>query len=212
MHVFMDLVLNHASDEHPWFQQALSEAALTGPFRQCFHFSTAPPPSLASLETAAWYQHKNDTQTFWYRATFGPKMPDWNLASRRVYQHHLQVAYFWLVKIGVDGFRMDAVKAILFSLDRKPCLGSWWWLQGFYARCRRLKPSVRILGELTMSSAVIATAQVRSIMDLGFEFSLTEAIYASILTKSVFPLTRVLDLLGHLYLTRGASYVTFIQP
>lgn len=211
MRVFIDMVLNHTSEKHPWFEKALREPLLTDPFRQCFHFSATPPTSSPSMETAAWYQHKHDTQSFWYRAAFGPQMPDWNLANRRVCRHHRQVASFWLVEIGVDGFRMDAVKALVYSLDQTPRLGSWQWLQKFYAWCRRLKPSVCILGELTMCSAVIATAQARGVMDLGFEFSLTEAIYASITTKSALPLVQMLALLGHLYPNRGASYVTFLS-
>jgi glycosidase len=155
-----------------------------------------------------WYQHENDTQGFWYRATFGPQMPDWNLTCRHVCQHHLRVAYFWLVEIGVDGFRLDAVKAITLSSSRR---GSWHWLRNFVALCHQFKPSGRILGELTMSSTVIATAQVLGAMDLGFEFALTEAIYESVLSKKVAPLTQILALMVHLYSAHGGSYVTFLS-
>jgi glycosidase len=209
IHVYMDLVLNHASTWHPWFQQALQEPTLMGQFRRCFHFA-ATPPSSSSFETASWHRHEHDTQDFWYQGTFGPHMPDWNLASCRVSRHHLRVAQFWLVDVGVDGFRLDAVQAILRSSCYESRSGSWSWLREFSKICHQLKPSARILGELTMNSTVIATAVTLGVMDLGFEFSLTEAIYQSVASKSVTPLAQMLALLDHLY-PDHASYVTFLS-
>ena len=107
--VILDLAMNHSSSSHPWFQQAaeylksLPEGAEPDssecPYVDYYHFSREYQGGYAQLNGTAWY----------YEARFWDGMPDLNLENEAVRREFEQIADFWL-DMGVDGFRLDAVK------------------------------------------------------------------------------------------------------
>ena len=106
--VYMDLVLNHTSDENAWFLAAsdylrkLPSGAEPDPsacpYFNYYNFSRQPADGYAPLEGTEWY----------YEARFWSEMPDLNLSSEAVRGEIRDILAFWLGK-GAAGFRLDAV-------------------------------------------------------------------------------------------------------
>ena len=106
--VYMDLVLNHTSDDNAWFKAA-SDYLHELPsgwepdtsyckYYDYYNFTRQPSDGYAHLEGTEWY----------YEARFWSEMPDLNLSSEAVRGEIRDIMAFWLGK-GVDGFRLDAV-------------------------------------------------------------------------------------------------------
>ena len=105
----MDIVVNHSSDEHPWFKE--SRSSRDNPYRDYYHWWPAEkgaPPYRYSLFDAkgnAWkYDEKTDA---YYLHYFSQKQPDLNWENPKVRQEVYDIMTFWAEK-GVDGFRLDA--------------------------------------------------------------------------------------------------------
>jgi oligo-1,6-glucosidase len=105
----MDLVVNHSSDEHPWFKQ--SRSSRNNPYRDYYHWWNAEkgkPPyrySLFDVNHNAW---KYDSLTHaYYLHYFSRKQPDLNWENPKLRQEIYAIMKFWADK-GVDGFRLDA--------------------------------------------------------------------------------------------------------
>jgi maltose alpha-D-glucosyltransferase / alpha-amylase len=112
--VIMDLVVNHTSDEHPWFQSAISSA--DSPYRDWYVFSDTEPADrrqgmvFPGEQTETWtYNRKAHA---WYYHRFYDFQPDLNMTNPDVREEIKKIMAFWL-QLGVDGFRMDAVPFII---------------------------------------------------------------------------------------------------
>ncbi|MFD6175699.1 MULTISPECIES: maltose alpha-D-glucosyltransferase [unclassified Isoptericola] len=119
--VVVDLVMNHTSDQHPWFQASRSDPQ--GPYGDFYVWSdddTRYPDAriiFVDTETSNWTFDPERRQYFWHR--FFSHQPDLNFENPRVVDAMLDVARFWL-GIGVDGFRLDAVP-YLFEAEGTNC-------------------------------------------------------------------------------------------
>ncbi|MET1260436.1 alpha-glucosidase [Flagellimonas sp. DF-77] len=109
----MDLVANHTSDEHYWFQE--SKKSRENPYRNYYHWWPAekgtPPKrwSYFDVDGDAW---KYDAQTdAYYLHYFSTKQPDLKWENPKVRQEIHDILHFWFQK-GVDGFRMDVIPFI----------------------------------------------------------------------------------------------------
>ena len=108
--VIIDLVMNHTSDAHPWFQSSRSNP--DGPYGDFYVWSdedTAYSDAriiFVDTETSNWTFDAERRQYFWHR--FFSHQPDLNYENPKVREAMLDVARFWL-RTGVDGFRLDAV-------------------------------------------------------------------------------------------------------
>jgi oligo-1,6-glucosidase len=109
IHLIMDLVLNHSSDEHQWFKQ--SRSSRTNPYRDYYHWWPAEkgtPPYRYSLFDEAGNAWKFDSLTnSYYLHYFSRKQPDLNWENPKLRQEIYAMMKFWLDK-GVSGFRLDA--------------------------------------------------------------------------------------------------------
>ena len=108
----MDLVLNHSSDEHPWFIE--SRSSMDNPKRDYYVWRDGKdgkePNNWASFFTpSAW---KFDAQTGqYYLHLFSEKQPDLNWGNERLRGELFQMMNWWLDK-GVDGFRLDVINLL----------------------------------------------------------------------------------------------------
>ena len=109
----MDLVVNHSSDEHEWFQQ--SRSSRDNPYRDYYHWWPAEKGkpnyrwSFFDPKGEAW---KYDSLTdAYYLHYFAQKQPDLNWENPKVRQEVYDIMKFWADK-GVDGFRLDAFQFI----------------------------------------------------------------------------------------------------
>lgn len=105
----MDLVVNHSSDQHYWFQQ--SRSSRNSPYRNYYHWWNAERGkptyrwSFFDVNSDAW---KYDAQTnAYYLHYFSRQQPDLNWENPQLRQEVYKIMRFWLDK-GIDGFRMDA--------------------------------------------------------------------------------------------------------
>ena len=109
MKVIMDLVVNHTSDEHPWFQASKDK---NSPYRDYYFWREGKkrPNNWSSLfEGKAWAW--DDEAQAWYLHIFAKKQPDLNMDNPKVRQEVKDIMRFWL-DMGVDGFREDVITFI----------------------------------------------------------------------------------------------------
>lgn len=109
--IIMDLVVNHTSDEHPWFVQ--SRASRDNPFRDYYIWRDQPNDWKSAFGGSAWALDDQTGQ--YYLHLFSKKQPDLNWENPKVRGEVYDLMRFWLDK-GVDGFRMDAINCISKSL------------------------------------------------------------------------------------------------
>jgi len=112
MRVLFDLVLNHTSDQHPWFQE--SRSSLDNPKRNWYIWQdgrgTDPPNNWKAIPGGSgWHFDKVTDQ--WYFASFLPFQPDLNWHNPEVKQTMLDIFRFWLDR-GVDGYRLDIFHSV----------------------------------------------------------------------------------------------------
>lgn len=113
LRVFMDLVVNHTSDEHPWF--IASKKGKDNPYHDYYYWrkgkgKSSPPNNWDSLfEGRAWEYDKDLDE--WYLHIFSKKQPDLNMANPKVREEVKEIMRFWL-DMGVDGFREDVITYI----------------------------------------------------------------------------------------------------
>ncbi|MFM1784939.1 MAG: hypothetical protein RLZZ579_1216, partial [Actinomycetota bacterium] len=120
LRVIIDLVPNHCSSEHPWFQAAV-DAPENSDARKYFHFKNGrgeggelPPNNWQSMFGGpAWTRIKNSDDSLgqWYLHLFDSSQPDLNWDNPKVRQEFESILRFWLDR-GVDGFRVDQPHAM----------------------------------------------------------------------------------------------------
>ncbi|MEH1027304.1 alpha-amylase family protein [Micromonospora profundi] len=112
--VIIDLVVNHTSDEHPWFQSARSSP--DSPYRDWYLWSDQEPAD--RHQGMVFPGEQNETWTYdrtakaWFYHRFYKFQPDLNVANPQVRAEIKKIMSFWL-QLGVSGFRMDAVPFII---------------------------------------------------------------------------------------------------
>lgn len=107
--IIIDMVLNHSSDEHWWFQEALKDK--NSKYRDFYIFKeqeTCPSNARSVFGGSTWKQVSDGS---WYYHTFGEKQPDFNWENKELRQELYKMMNFWMDK-GVWGFRMDAITYI----------------------------------------------------------------------------------------------------
>jgi maltose alpha-D-glucosyltransferase / alpha-amylase len=120
MRVIIDMVANHTSDEHPWFQEARKDK--NSPYRDYYVWAKEPPPGTGDkvifpgVETSTWeYDETAGEHYFHYFYKFQPGLNHRHPPVREEFQKILE---FWL-HMDVDGFRIDAAP-LLISAKGKP--------------------------------------------------------------------------------------------
>lgn len=117
MRLFMDLVVNHTSDEHPWFRSASADR--NSPYYDCYIFregkrdGSEPSNWLSVFGGPAWKY--NEATDSYYLHLFAEKQPDLNWRNPRVMNEVADIIAYW-AKLGVDGFRLDAFN----NIDKDP--------------------------------------------------------------------------------------------
>ncbi len=112
--VIADLVLNHTSDQHPWFQAARQDR--NSPYRDYYVWSDTDQKYMETRiifvdsQPSNWSWDEVAGQYFWHR--FFPEQPDLNFDNPAVREAMKKVAAFWL-DMGIDGFRADAVPYLI---------------------------------------------------------------------------------------------------
>ncbi|WP_181703043.1 alpha-amylase family protein [Chthonobacter albigriseus] len=112
--VIIDLVVNHTSDEHPWFQSARSDPQ--SPFRDWYVWSKKKPSNahegmvFPGVQESTWTRDEKAGLYYFHR--FYKHQPDLDTSNPHVQAEILKIMGFW-IQLGVSGFRMDAVPFVI---------------------------------------------------------------------------------------------------
>ncbi|NSC21353.1 glycoside hydrolase family 13 protein [Streptomyces albus subsp. chlorinus] len=116
LRVILDIVPNHTSHQHPWFQRALAGDAGA---RDRYHFARGkgvrgeePPNDWQSVFGGPAWSRVPGEPGLWYLHLFAPQQPDLNWRNPRVHEEFDAVLRFWL-DLGVDGFRIDVAHGMV---------------------------------------------------------------------------------------------------
>ncbi|MET8861907.1 maltose alpha-D-glucosyltransferase [Nonomuraea sp. NPDC004580] len=150
LRIITDLVMNHTSDRHPWFQASRHDPE--GPYGDFYVWSDHPggypdaPIIFIGAEESNWTYDPVRKQYYWHR--FFHHQPDLNYDNPAVQEAMLEVLRFWL-DLGIDGFRLDAVP-YLFEREGTACAGlpeTHSYLKKIRAEVDRLYPDRVLLAE-----------------------------------------------------------------
>ncbi|APX72755.1 alpha-glucosidase [Companilactobacillus allii] len=110
--IILDLVVNHTSDQHPWFIQ--SKKSKDNPYRDYYMWADATPDKMPNDWTSfsgnsTWTYDETTKQAFFH--VFAPQQPDLNWRNPKMRKEIYKMIRWWL-DLGIDGFRMDAISHI----------------------------------------------------------------------------------------------------
>ncbi|WP_028281083.1 alpha-amylase family protein [Arthrobacter sp. H5] len=117
LRVIADLVVNHTSDQHPWFKQA--QSSKDNPYRDFYVWRSEEPPDTSKevvfpdKENSIWTKDKTTGE--WYLHRFYSHQPDLNVSNPLVRDEIAKAIGFWM-ELGLDGFRVDAVPFFLETM------------------------------------------------------------------------------------------------
>jgi trehalose synthase len=156
LRVIVDLVVNHTSDEHPWFRAARADPS--SPYRDYYVWTDDPAGEEGTTpEQWSW----DDAAGRYYNHSFAPFQPDLNIANPAVRDEIAKIAGFWLA-LGVSGFRMDAVPFLVEEVGAHkvdPDEGKR-WLHALREFAMRRRGEAILMGE-----ANVAMADIESFFD-----------------------------------------------
>ncbi|MHC1706393.1 MAG: alpha-glucosidase [Bacteroidales bacterium] len=111
--VVVDLIMNHTSDQHAWFQQARSSKE--NPKHNWYIWKKSPfykkPNNWKSVFGGSGWEYDKSINSFYYH-TFFKQQPDLNWRNKELQAEFFNIVHFWL-ELGVDGFRLDAINFII---------------------------------------------------------------------------------------------------
>ena len=169
MRVIIDLVLNHTSTKHPWFQKSVQGDP---EYQDYYMWADSDPGFKGPWNQKVWHTASN--KKFYY-AIFWDQMPDLNLENPAVKAEVQNIIKFWLTDMNVDGFRLDAVRHYVeegSTQENTPATHAW--LKEFYQYYRSVKPDAFTIGEAWTSTPLIVP-YVGDEVETAFEFDLAKA-------------------------------------
>ena len=178
--VLVDMVLNHASNEHPYFKDAQLNPA--SPYRSWFRWSATKPDIKGPWGQEVW--HKSPVRDEYYYGIFWHGMPDLNYEHPAVRDEANKVATFWLQEMGVDGFRLDAIPYLVEEGNRlSGTPGTHAFLREYAAHIRRAAPNAYTVGEVWDSVGSMLPYYPDQ-LDSHFAFAASDALLEAVRTGS----------------------------
>jgi maltose alpha-D-glucosyltransferase / alpha-amylase len=197
LRVITDLVLNHTSDQHPWFQAARKDR--NSPYRDYYVWSDTDDRYAEAriifldTEDSNWTWDEMAGQYYWHR--FYSSQPDLNYDNPAVQEEMLKIVKFWL-DLGVDGFRADAVP-YLFEREGTNCEN----LPETHAYLKKLRRYIddNFPGRILLCEANQWPQDVREYFGdgdefhMGFHFPVMPRIYMALAKADRTPIVEILS-------------------
>ncbi|NNJ11697.1 alpha-amylase [Chloroflexales bacterium ZM16-3] len=169
--VILDLVLNHTSSQHPWFQAALRDPA--SPYRDYYLWAKQKPTYRGPFGGEAWY--KSPLADEYYYAMFWSEMPDLNYRNPAVTAEAEKISAFWLNEMGAAGFRMDAVKHLIEDqAAQADTVETHNWLRGYRTFLQATAPGSFTIGEIFDGKPSTLADYYPDQLDMYFEFAVAK--------------------------------------
>ena len=206
IHVIVDFVPNHSSDQHPFFQSALQGPA--SPYRDWYRWSAVKPNQIGPWGQEVW--HKSPVRDEYYYGLFWGGMPDLNYETPAVLQEMEKAALHWLTDMGADGSRFDAVPYLVEEGNQVAhTRGTHDALHAFGDAIRRASPSAFTIGEMSEESAQILSTYYPDQLDAYFAFGVAAGTMETARTGVAAPfLSAVRDAVSHLPVGRWSPFLT----
>ncbi len=174
--VILDLVLNHTSDKHPWFQEALNDPA--SPRRDWYLWSADDPGYKGPWGDVAW--HQSPARDEFYYGIFWSGMPDLNYRNAQVTEEAHNISAFWLNELGADGFRLDAIKHLIENgRIQEHTRETHAWLRQYRAFLQQTKPDVFTIGEIFDATSATLAPYYPDQLDTYFQFDVGNKLIAA---------------------------------
>jgi maltose alpha-D-glucosyltransferase / alpha-amylase len=200
LRVVADLVMNHTSDQHPWFQQSRSDP--DGPYGDFYVWSDKDDPYsgarviFVDTEASNWTYDQVRGQYYWHR--FFSHQPDLNYENPRVQDAMLEVLRFWL-DLGIDGFRLDAVP-YLYEREGTNCENlkeTHEYLKRVRKEVDRLYPDRVLLAEANQWPADVVeyfgdAASGGDECHMAFHFPLMPRIFMAVRREQRYPISEIM--------------------
>ncbi len=173
--VIVDLMLNHTSNEHPWFIDSASSP--DSPKRDWYMWSEDDPEQTTSWGSSAWHERNGA----YYLGLFWEGMPDLNYRTQAVTDQMYDVAEFWLQDLGADGLRLDAVRHLIEegdNFDGGPATHEW--LAAWDDHLDSIDDQALTVGEVWEPTDTIADYVTGDEVDIAFEFNVAQGIIDSV--------------------------------
>ncbi len=201
--IILDLVLNHTSDQHPWFVAAQDPQST---YRNWYIWSPIDPGWAGPWGEKVWFAADGG----YYYGVFGSDMPDLNYTNPAVTEKMDDIVRFWLVDVGVDGFRLDAAKHLIEEGQvQENSNATLAWYKSFRPYYKGLSPLAMTVGEVQGNSAIVEEyLQGGDRLDLAFDFDLAAALIVSARVGTADAVRRVLS--ADLALSKTFQFATFI--
>ncbi len=200
--VIIDYVMNHCSNQHPWF---VASADNDPAYRDYFRWSGSDPGDSGPWGQTVW--HWDDSG--WYYGLFYSGMPDLNYETQAVKDSMFDTATYWLDTIGVDGFRLDAVLYVIEEGDQLQNTASTlsFW-QDYNTHVKSVKPDILSVGEAWTSTSTVLQYVMEDRLDICFEFDLSYAMLDAVNWSDASGVSSKADQVYHLY--PYLQYATFL--
>lgn len=200
--VIIDLVMNHSSNQHPWFTQSANNA---GGYRDWYIWSDNNPGNQGPWGQSVWHQNGGN----YYYGLFWSGMPDLNYTHPLVKEEMFNVVDFWLDK-GVDGYRLDAIKYLVEEgTQLEDTDGTFAFLEEFNEHYKSNNPEALTVGEAWSNTTFVVPYVQNERLDLCFEFDLASAILNTVNNAEVNNLEQQLEKVLDSY--PALQYATFLS-
>ena len=173
-HVIIDLPINHTSSEHPWFIQSQDPQST---YRDWYIWSDPDPGYLGPWNQVVWHPMNGD----YFYGYFWEGMPDLNYRNPKVTAEMENVVRFWVEDIGVDGFRLDAIGALIEDRSQQvETPATHQWFKEFNQFVKELEADIFTVGEVWNTNEIVVPYLKNHEVDLAFNFDLSSAIIRGI--------------------------------
>jgi trehalose synthase len=193
--VIVDLVVNHSSDQHPWFRAA--RKSVDNPYRDFYVWRKDAPKGITNTvfpgeEASIW--ELDDKTGEYFLHSFYRHQPDLNIANPRVRDEIAKIVGFWL-QMGVSGFRVDAVPFLIEPPDGVDLGDPHEFLRDIRRFLQRRSSEAILLGEVNLpyrEQLDYFGGADGSELTMQFDFLGMQALYLSLARRDPAPLIRSL--------------------
>ena len=196
--IYMDMVINHSSSENIWFKEA--SKGKENKYRDYYIWTDdkKEASTMSPMGTNPWAK-VNEKDDEYYYGIFWSGMPDLNLDNKAVRDELKDIAKFY-IDMGVDGFRMDAVKWFYNKVDENNK-----FIEDYSEYCKSLNENFKLVGEVW--DGAFSMAQYQNSLDSFFDFSLGEKVTKGLLGENIEKLPEAIKNNYELYTEENKEFI-----
>jgi len=169
--IIIDFVLNHTSTQHSWFQSALTPGS---PYKDWYIWSETDPGTRGPWNQQVWYRAPNGQ--YFYTVFNDAKIADLNYNNPAVREEAKKITSFWLVDVGVDGFRLDGVRYWVEDTRLADADANHAFLEEWGNYFRGIDPQAFSVGEAWTDNANVKKyTNTNTELDSAFNFDMSNA-------------------------------------